>query len=116
MGELDLGLGLGSAATNALGLRALQVGCGDPALVVCLCARSNSGTVSTNDGDLVSRVDLLGSQRRLLRALATLAATLLLGEESSDPGVVDEVGNAAEYAENDEVQEDARWRALDYKF
>jgi hypothetical protein len=113
MAELDLGLSLGGAAANTLGLRALQVGCGDPALVVRLCARSNSGTISTNDGDLVSRVDLLGSEGRLLRALATLAAALLLGEESGDPGVVDEVGNATEHAEDNEVQEDARRDALD---
>jgi hypothetical protein len=83
---------------------------GDPALVVGLCAGSNSGAIGTHNGNLVSGVDLLGAEGGLLRALASLAAALLLGEESGDPGVVDEVGDSAKDAENNEVQEDARRR------
>jgi hypothetical protein len=78
----------------------------DPALIVRLCAAGDSGAVSADNGNLVGRVDLLGAERRLLRALAALATTLLLGEEGGDPGVVDEVGDSAEDGENDEVQED----------
>jgi hypothetical protein len=78
----------------------------DPALIVRLCAAGDSGAVSADNGNLVGRVDLLGAERRLLRALAALAATLLLGEEGGDPGVVDEVRDSAEDGENDEVQED----------
>jgi hypothetical protein len=106
MSRLDLGLGLGGTTANALGLRALQVRRRNPALIVRLCAGSDSGTISTNNGNLVGGVDLLGTKRRLLCALATLAAALLLGEEGGDPGVVDEVRDAAEDAKNDEVQED----------
>jgi hypothetical protein len=109
---LNLGprLGLGGTATDALGFRALQVRRGNPALVVGLCAGGDSGAISTDNSNLISRVDLFGAERRLLRALATLAAALLLGEEGSDPGVVDEVGDSAEDAQNNEVQEDARGR------
>jgi hypothetical protein len=78
----------------------------DPALIVRLCAAGDSGAVSADNGNLIGRVDLLGAERRLLRALAALAATLLLGEEGGDPGVVDEVRDSAEDGENDEVQED----------
>jgi hypothetical protein len=104
---LSFRLSLGGSAADALGLRALQVGCRNPALVVRLCARGNSGAISANNSDLVGGVDLLGAEGGLLRTLTTLAAALLLGEESGDPGVVDKVRDAAEDAENDEVQEDA---------
>jgi hypothetical protein len=108
--NLGSGLGLRGAATDALGFRALQVRRRNPALVIGLCAGGDSGAVGTNNSNLIGRVDLLGAERRLLRALATLAAALLLGEEGGDPGVVDEVGNSAEDAQNNEVQEDARGR------
>jgi hypothetical protein len=108
--NLGPGLGLGGAATDALGFRALQVRRGDPALVVGLCAGRDSGAIGTDNSNLISGVDLLGAERRLLRALATLTAALLLGEEGGDPGVVDEVGDSAEDAENNEVQENARSR------
>jgi hypothetical protein len=108
--NLGPGLGLGGAATDALGFRALQVRRGDPALVVGLCAGRDSGAIGTDNSNLVSGVDLLGAERRLLCALATLTAALLLGEEGGDPGVVDEVGDSAEDAENNEVQENARSR------
>lgn len=97
---------LGGSAANALSLGALQMRGGDPALVV-LRAAGDSRAVSTNDSDLLSRIDLLGALRRLLSALATLAATLLLGEEGADPGVVDEVDGSSESTEEDKVKEDA---------
>jgi hypothetical protein len=86
------------------------VGCRDPTLIVRLCAGSDSGAIGTNNGDLVSGIDLLGAERRLLRALTTLATTLLLGEEGGDPGVVDKVGDATEDTEDNEVKEDAEVR------
>jgi hypothetical protein len=104
---LGFRLGLGGTAANALGLRALQVGRGNPALVVRLGARGDSWSISTDNADLIGGVDRLGALGGLLRALAALAAALLLGEEGSDPRVVDEVEGAAESAENDEVEEDA---------
>lgn len=83
------------------------MGCGDPALVVRLRAGGDSWAIGADNRDLVGGVDLLGSLGRLLRALSALAATLLLGEESGDPGVVDKVRDTTEDSENDEVQEDA---------
>lgn len=78
----------------------------DPALVV-LRARGDSRAVSADNANLLGGVDLLRALGRLLGALTTLAATLLLGEESGDPGVVDEVDSASESAEENEVEEDA---------
>jgi hypothetical protein len=106
--HLDSRLGLWSTTTNALRLRALQVRCWNPALVVRLGTRGDGGAIGTNNGDLFGGVDLLSTERRPLRALTTLAAALLLGKESGDPGVVDKVRDAAEYAENNEVQEDTK--------
>jgi hypothetical protein len=106
--RLGLGLGLGGSGANTLCLGALQMGCGYPALIVCLCARSNSRAVSPHNGDLVSGIDLLGAARRLLGALATLATALLLGEDGGDPGVVDEVDGSAEGAEDDQIEKYAR--------
>lgn len=78
----------------------------DPALIV-LGARGDSRAISTNDSDLLGGIDLLGALGRLLGALTTLAAALLLGEEGGDPGVVDEVHGSSESTEEDEVEENA---------
>lgn len=110
--HLRSGLSLGGSATDALRLGALKVGCGDPALVIRLCARGNGGAIGADNGNLVSGIDLLGSERGLLGALSTLTTTLLLGEESGDPGVVDKVRNATENGKDNKVQEDAA-RMLD---
>lgn len=82
---------------------------GDPALVesTSLCAAGDGRAISTNNGNLVGGVDLLSLAGGALGALAALAAALLLGEESGDPGVVDEVADAAEGGEEEEVEEDA---------
>ena len=98
--------GLG-ARCNTLGLRARQVVGRDPRLIVGRGTAGDSRAISTDNADLVGRVDLLGTARRALGTLAALAATLLLGEESGDPGVVDEVDSASESAEENEVEEDA---------
>jgi hypothetical protein len=79
----------------------------DPALIVRLRARGNSGAIGTNNGNLVGGVNLLRSAGGTLRALAALATTLLLGEEGGDPGVVDEVRDSAKGAKDNEVEEDA---------
>lgn len=82
---------------------------GNPALVeaTSLSTGGNSRAVSTDNGDLVSRVDLLALAGGAAGALATLAAALLLGEQSGDPGVVDEVDDAGEGGQEEEVEEDA---------
>lgn len=99
-------LSLGSAAADALGLGTLEMRGGDPALIVCLRSRGDSRAISTDDGNLVSRVDLLGLTRGPLRTLTTFATAALLREEGGDPGVVDEVDGPAKSAEEDEVQKD----------
>lgn len=104
-------LDLGGSAADALGLGALQVRSGDPALVV-LGARGDRRAIGTDNSDLLRGVDLLGALGRLLGALTTLAAALLLGEESGDPGVVDEVDGSNEGAEEDEVKEDAGFKSV----
>jgi hypothetical protein len=82
---------------------------GDPALVesASLCAAGNGRAVGTNNGNLVGGVNLLSLAGGTLGALAAFAAAALLGEESGDPGVVDEVADAAEGGEQEEVEEDA---------
>ena len=82
---------------------------GDPALVesTSLRAAGDSRAVGTDNGNLVGGVDLLGLAGGTLGALAAFAAAALLGEESGDPGVVDEVDDAAEGGEEEEVEEDA---------
>ena len=94
------------STVDPLRLRPLQVRRGDPRLVVSLCARSDSGTISANNGDLVRRVDLLGLLAGCLCALAALAAAFLLWEQGRDPGVVDEVDGSAETGEQDKVEKD----------
>ena len=79
----------------------------DPGLVVGSGTAGDSRAISANNADLVGRIDLLGSAGRALGALAALAATLLLGEESGDPGVVDEVNGTSKDTAEDEVEEDA---------
>ena len=103
-------LALRPAAANTPSLRALQVSGGDPALVEStgLCAAGDGRAVGTNNGNLVGGVDLLGLAGGALGTLAALAAALLLGEESGDPGVIDEVDDAAEGGEEEEVEEDAK--------
>ncbi|KAH0445785.1 hypothetical protein KCU90_g178, partial [Aureobasidium melanogenum] len=92
---------------DTLGLRTRQVVGRDPGLVVGLSTAGNSRAVSTNNADLVGRIDLLGTTRRTLGTLTTLAATLLLREEGSDPSVVDEVDSTSEDTAEDKVEEDA---------
>lgn len=86
------------------------MGSGDPALIICLCARGNSRAIGTHDSDLIGGINLLGAAGGLLGALATLAAPPLLGEEGGDPCVVDEVNGSAECTEEDKIQEDAKLR------
>lgn len=83
----------------------------NPGLVVgsttCQGTAGDSRTISTDNADLLGRVDLLAATRGALGSLTTLAATLLLGEEGGDPGVVDEVNSTGKDTAEDEVEEDA---------
>lgn len=102
-------LALRPAAAHALGRRAIEVAGGDPALVkaTSVGAAGDSRAVGANNRDLLGGVDLLALTGGARGALAALAAAALLGEESGDPGVVDEVADAAEGGEEEEVEEDA---------
>jgi hypothetical protein len=106
MGNLALDLGLGGAASGALGLGTLQVASRDPALVEFGTA-GYSRAVGTHNSSLISRVDLLGATRGFLSTLTALATATLLGEEGGEPGVVDEVDGSGECAQENEVKEDA---------
>jgi hypothetical protein len=81
----------------------------DPALVetASLRAASDSRAISSDDRNLIGGVDLLALAGGARGALAAFAAAALLGEESGDPGVVDEVADAAEGGKEEEVEEDA---------
>jgi hypothetical protein len=83
----------------------------DPRLVVGSTTgqgtAGDSRAVSTDNADLLGRVDLLAATRGALGTLTTLAATLLLGEEGGDPGVVDEVDGTGKDTAEDQVEEDA---------
>lgn len=81
--------------------------CWDPTLIVSFCTRCHGRPISTNDGDLVSRVNFGRSARRLLGSLSTLSTALLLGKESRDPGAVDKVAGAPKCSKEKEVKEDA---------
>lgn len=61
--SLDLGLSLGSTATDTLRLGALKVRDRNPALVIGLGTRSNGGSIGANNSNLIGRVDLLGLAR-----------------------------------------------------
>lgn len=83
----------------------------NPTLIVSHGAAGNSWPVSTLYRDLFRRVDLLRTLGACLCAHAVLArntaALGLLGEESGDPCVVDEVGGTGKGSGQDQIQEDA---------
>ena len=98
---------LRSAASDSLRLWSLQVSSWDPALVVGIGASGDSRAISTHNRYLLARVHRLGAAGRSFRALATLAAALLLREQRGDPSVVDEEAGSSKCGEQEEVQEDA---------
>ena len=77
----------------------------DPGGVEYLCAARDSGTVGTNDGNLISRIDALGALGRGFGAFAPLAAFAGLREEGPDPGAVDEVAGSAKGESEEQVEE-----------
>lgn len=92
-----LSLGAGTAL-NAAGNGAVEMVRGNPALVkVLLAARGGTGRLGTRQG--LGNFDLLD-----LRDLGLLNS---LGEESLDPGLVDEVEGGAEDTGQEEVEENA---------
>lgn len=71
---------------------------GDPALVIVL-ARASGSAGGLGAGEGLSSLDLLG--------LLGGAGALGLGEESLDPGLVDEVEGTSEGGGEEDVEEDA---------
>lgn len=84
----------------------------DPALIVCLLCQilgGDSWSISTNYTQLlIGWNGLLGTSQRATCALASLASALSLGEESLDPGLVDEVERTGSSGGKHKVEEDAR--------
>lgn len=84
----------------------------DPALIVRLLRQilgGDSWSVSANYAQLLlGWHSLLGTSQRATRALASLASTLGLGEESLDPGLVDEEERSGGSGGKHKVEEDAR--------
>jgi hypothetical protein len=81
--------------------------CGNPRLIISLCAARDSWSIRTSNTNLIRRVDLLRALGRRLCALAAFAAAALLREERLEPGAVDEVACAAEDEAEEDVEEDA---------
>lgn len=104
----DLGTGV-----DALSFWPVDVVCWNPALVVCLSTACDSWTIGTDNADLIRWIDLLGLARGALSPLTALAATLLLGEESGVPGVINEVACTTKSTGEDKVQEDAESESVD---
>ena len=92
---------------NPLRLRPLQVSRRDPTFIIGLASGGHSRAISTHDTNLLAWIHFLGTGGGALSSLAALAASLLLREESRDPGVVDKVAGAGEEAGEEEVEEDA---------
>jgi len=79
----------------------------DPALVICRCLRCHGRSIGSENGDLISWINLLRLAGRFLGAFAALASTALLGEEGADPGAVDEIACASEGSAKKKIKEDA---------
>ena len=79
----------------------------NPALIIRLCPTRDSWAIRTDNTDLISGINFLRTTRRSLGALAAFAATALLGEQSADPGAVDEVAGTGEGGEEEKVEEDS---------
>ena len=77
----------------------------DPAFVISFGARGNRRSISTNNRNLISRVDFLRLARGALSPLATFTTTALLGEKRGNPGAVDEIAGSEEGGQEEEVQE-----------
>ena len=75
----------------------------NPALIIRLGTRCNSRSVSTDNRNLVSRVDFLRLARGTLGPFASFTAAALLGEERGDPGTVDEIAGPEKGGQEEEV-------------
>jgi hypothetical protein len=102
---------LGSTTLDTLSSRSVKMSLWNPALIVSLLSQStscNSGSISTNDRNLIFRINsLLGTSRRTLSPFSTFSTSLCLWEEGLDPGLVYKVEGTAETTEEDKVEEDA---------
>lgn len=93
---VDLRAGLGLAAFDLSGLRAVDVVGGDPVGIV------SSGRGDSRAGSVLNNLAL--GRGLLLAGLATLA---LLGKVGRDPDIVEEVDDTDEAGQEEEVEEDA---------
>lgn len=88
----------------------------NPALVICRGFRGHRWSIGSNDGDLISRINLLRLAGRFLGAFAALASTALLGEQGTDPGAVNEIACASEGSAEKEIEEDTVVMVSDWLF
>lgn len=75
----------------------------NPALIIGLGARGNRRSITTNNSDLISRVDLLRLAGGTFGPLASFTAAAFLGEKGSDPGAVDEIAGSEEGGKEKQV-------------
>ena len=79
--------------------------CRDPALIIGFSPTRHCWAISSQDADLITRINFLGAAGRALGAVSAFATTCLLRKKCRDPGVVDEITCAAETSEEEEVKE-----------
>lgn len=75
----------------------------NPALVISLRATSNSWSISTQDPNLIARVDSLGPSRRPSCPFPAFAFAALLRKERGDPGAVNEIASCGKQSSKEEV-------------
>jgi len=81
--------------------------CWDPRRIKGLRSRRHRWSISTNNGNLLCRINLLCALCRCLGPLSAFATALCLWEEGFDPSAVDEVAGSGEDGEQEDVKEDA---------
>jgi hypothetical protein len=77
----------------------------NPALIKSLGTARDSGSISSNNRNLLRRIDFLASLGRTLSTFPSLSATSLLWEKSRDPSAVDKVAGTGEESCEEEVKE-----------
>src|SRR2546423_10992289 len=103
--SLASALGPGRAALDSPCLRLLDMVSWDPFLVVRLRPGRHSGAISTRGWDAFVCGALFG-----YTTLCAITSAALLGEVGCDPDSVEEIDDADEAGEEEEVEEDANER------
>jgi len=102
--SLDTGLLSRPTALDFAGFGFVDVMRRNPFCVEGLC-RSDSRSISATRRDLIRRIASLRKFRRLLSSVASFATLTLLWEVGSNPDRIEEVDNADEKCQDEEVEE-----------